>query len=84
MLEIFVNLILTEEQEFFSCRITRPYSKFNHYSESCRKQPLNKMDSYINRSLNKVSTQEIVVNLTSINGTPVYSEHKRWSQGGSV
>jgi len=28
--------------------------------------------------------QEIFVNLTCINQTPVYSEHKSWSQGNSV
>ena len=28
--------------------------------------------------------QEIFVNLTCINRTPVYSERKSWSQGGSA
>jgi hypothetical protein len=28
--------------------------------------------------------KEIFVNLTCINQVPAYSEHKSWSQGGSV
>jgi hypothetical protein len=34
------------------------------------------------RTLNKVTMQKIAINLTCINGTPVYSEHKSWSKGG--
>jgi hypothetical protein len=44
----------------------------------------NEKESCINRTLNKVSVPEIFVNLTYIIETPVYSEHKRWSEGDSV
>jgi hypothetical protein len=40
----------------------------------------NKLESCINWTLNKVQIYEIFVNLTCINQTPVYSEHKSWSQ----
>ena len=42
------------------------------------------MTSIFVASLNEVSIKEIFVNLTCVSKTPVYSEHKSWSQGGSV
>jgi hypothetical protein len=51
----------------------------HNYSESRLKQTLNKLKSCINRTLNKVLIQEIFVNLTCVNQTPVYSEDKSWS-----
>ena len=36
------------------------------------------------RTINEVLILEFFVNLTSKNQTPVYSEHKSWSQGGFV
>ena len=41
-------------------------------------------ETCLNQTLNKVPMQEIIVNLTCIDQTPVYSEHKSWSQGGLV
>ena len=58
--------------------------KFVRYSETCLNRTVNKPKSCINRTLNKVLMQEIFVNLTCINRTPVLSEHKSWSHGGSV
>ena len=54
------------------------------YSEICLSLTLNKPKFCINRTLNKVLMQKIFVNLTCINQTPVYFEHKSWSFGGSV
>ena len=54
------------------------------YSKPCLNWTLNKPKSCINRTLNKVLMQEIFVNLICIYRTPVYSEHKSWSQKGSV
>ena len=54
------------------------------YSEMCLSLTLNKPKFCINRTLNKVLMQKIFVNLTCINQTPVYFEHKSWSFGGSV
>ena len=45
---------------------------------------LNKLESCLNQTLNKVPMLEIFVNLTCINQTPVYSEDKSWSQVCSV
>jgi ribosome biogenesis protein Tsr3 len=42
--------------------------------EKCLNQTLNKTESYINWTRNKVSMPEIFVDLTCINQTPVYSE----------
>ena len=50
----------------------------------CLSLTLNKLKFCINRTLNKVLMQKIFVNLTCINQTPVYFEHKSWSFGGSV
>jgi hypothetical protein len=49
-------------------------------SETCLSWTPNKLESCINWTLNKVQIYEIFVNLTCINQTPVYSEHKSWSQ----
>ena len=49
----------------------------------CLNWTLNKPKSCINQTLNKILMQEIFVNLTFINRTLVYSEHKSWSQGNS-
>jgi len=54
------------------------------YSEICLNWTLNLPKSCINQTLNKVLMQEIFVNLTCINRTPVYSKHKSWSQWGLV
>ena len=50
------------------------------YSETCLNGILNKPKSCINRTLNEVPIQDIFVSLTCIDQTPVYSEHKSWSQ----
>jgi hypothetical protein len=42
----------------------------------CLNITLNKTESYINQTLNKVPMYEIFVNLSCINGTPVCSEPK--------
>ena len=52
--------------------------------ETCLNRTLSKLESCINQTLNKVIMQEMFVNWTCINQTPVYSEHKCWSQRGSV
>ena len=54
------------------------------YSETCLNRTLINLKSCINRTLKKVQMKEIFVNLTCINQTPVYYEHKSWSQGGFV
>jgi hypothetical protein len=54
-----------------------------YYSEICLNWILNKLKLYINQGLNKVTSQKIL-NVTCLNRTPVYSEHKSWSQGGLV
>ena len=45
---------------------------------------LNKSESCINLTLKKVPMKKIFVKLTCLNQTPVYTEHKSLSQGGSV
>ena len=53
-------------------------------TETCLNRTLYKTESCINPTLNKVPNQEIFVKIICTNRTPVYSEHKGWSQGGSV
>ena len=60
------------------------YVLYSDLNKICISVSVNKLESCINRSLNKVPIQEIFVNLTSINQTPVYSEHKGFSPGSSV
>ena len=50
------------------------------YSETCLNRTMNRLKSCINRTLGKVLKQEIFDNFTCTNRTPVYSEHKNWSQ----
>jgi hypothetical protein len=46
---------------------------------------LNKLASFLNQTLfNKVTMYEILAYLTSINQTPIYSEHVNWTNGGSA
>jgi hypothetical protein len=56
-------------------------------TESCinlSKPNLQKTESCINQTLNEVPMQEIFINLTCINWTPVYYKHKSLSHGCSV
>jgi len=54
------------------------------YSDTCLNWILNKTESCINQTINKVQMYEISVTLTCIYRTPVYSEHKlkSWCQWG--
>ena len=61
-----------------------PVSECYTYSEAFLNQTLNKTESCTNQTLNLVPMQEILVNLTCINRTPVYSEHISRSQGSSL
>ena len=60
------------------------WSKFYQYSKICLNRTLNKPESCINQTMNKVPMQEIFVKLTCGHCTPVYSELKSWSQAGSI
>jgi hypothetical protein len=53
-------------------------------TETCLNRTLNKTETCLNQTLNEVTMKEIFVNLTCINHTPVYSEHKRWFLGRSL
>ena len=57
-----------------------PLESFWIYSDTCLNRTSTKPKSCINRNLNKVIIQEIFVNLTCTNRTPVYSKHTSWSQ----
>ena len=56
------------------------------YSETCLNRTLKKLESCIKQTFNdyKVPVQEIFVNLTCVNPTPFYYEHKSWPQLSSV
>jgi len=64
------------------CESSSPFFViYRKYSQTSLNRTMNKTESCINLTLNKFTVQEIYVNLTCINRIPVYSEHKRWSQG---
>ena len=66
------------------CRLQHTYKTISLYSKTCLNRTLNKPESCINHIKIKVPMMQIFVNLTCINRTPVYSEHKSCSQGGSI
>ena len=76
--------LMTFDNEEELVKIKSIYPSARYYNETCLKRTLNKPKSCINRTLNRVLMKEIFVNLTCINRTPVYSEHKNWFQGSSV
>jgi hypothetical protein len=77
MTEIILNTVLLSRPVYLWQEPVFIDMNYRYWQYTAKlNQTLNKPESCINRTLNKVLKYEMFVNLTCINQPPVYSEHK--------